>query len=85
MASVVDVVFAELRYAEAKFPGWPDDIVHAVAIVAEETGEAIQAALEVYYQNAPKVRVVEELVQTTAMGLRALFALSKECNEVPQA
>ncbi len=42
----IELVFAELRYAERKFPGWPEDPVHAAAILAEEAGELVKAALD---------------------------------------
>ena len=45
----VELVFDELRKAEEKYPGWPDDLIHAVAIITEEVGEAMQDAIDLTY------------------------------------
>jgi len=66
----------ELRSAEQKFPGWPDDIVHASAIVAEEAGELVKAALDRHYgRAADDDELIREGVQTAAMALRFLLNL----------
>ena len=70
---IIDEVFAELRRAEAKFPGWPDDVVHGAAVVAEESGELVQASLDLFYGRGNREHVIQEAVQTTAMGLRFLL------------
>jgi len=75
---VIEEVFAELRRAEAKFPGWPDDVVHAAAIVAEESGELVQASLDLYYGRGNREQVIKEAVHTTAMGFRFLFNMADE-------
>ena len=65
-------VMAELRRAEAKYPAWPADLIHQVAIMQEESGEAIRAALNHVYHGEPLADVRGELVQTAAMCLRCL-------------
>lgn len=70
---VIDEIFAELRRAEAKFPGWPDDVVHGAAIVAEESGELVQASLDLFYNRGNREHVIKEAVQTAAMSLRFLL------------
>lgn len=67
------MIFIELRRAEEKHPGWPDDPIHAVAIMVEEAGEAIQAAIDVYYNNRRSDDLKKELAQTGAMAIRALL------------
>ena len=74
--SVIDALFAELRKAEAKFPGWPDDVVHGAAIMAEETGEAVKAALDLYYGRGSREQLWKETAQTGAMAIRLLLYLS---------
>lgn len=75
-AAVLDDVFEEIRRAEGKFPGWPEDVVHEAAIVAEEAGELMKASLDFYYHRWPTPeRVYDEAVQTAAMALRFLFNL----------
>ena len=72
---VISEVFAELKRAEDKFPGFPEDVVHQAGILCEESGEAMQAALDYYYgRKKTKDIYVCELIQTAAMALRALFA-----------
>lgn len=70
---VIQDVFTELSRAEAKFPGFPTDPVHAAAIVVEEAGELQQAALEHTYEGGELEQVRNEAVQTAAMALRFLF------------
>jgi hypothetical protein len=70
-------IAGELRRAEAKFPSWPDDIVHGAAVMAEESGEAVKAALDCYYRFAPVSDYREELIQTAAMCVRALLDLDQ--------
>jgi hypothetical protein len=66
----IDAVMRELDRAEAKFPTWPEDIVHAAAVGAEEAGELVQAALDAYYGRGPVIRAVKEAEQTAAMAIR---------------
>jgi hypothetical protein len=70
--SLVNIILAELRRAEAKYPAWPADLIHQVAIMQEESGEAIRAALNHVYHGEPLEEVRGELVQTAAMCLRCL-------------
>ena len=69
-------IFTELRKAEAEFPGWPDDVVHGSAIVAEEAGELVQAALDRFYGRCDTDNDIRtEAVQTAAMAIRFLLNL----------
>jgi len=75
----IDEVFAaiaaEVIAAEKKFPRWPDDEVHSAAIVCEEAGELIQAALDFYYCRCLSgERMRREAIQTGAMAVRFLLA-----------
>lgn len=80
MDEAVGRIFGELRLAEEKFPGWPDDVVHGAAIMAEESGEAVQAALDHYYRpNSTSLDQLKvELSQTGAMALRMLVDIIKK-------
>jgi hypothetical protein len=74
----IETVLIELRRAEEKFPGWPDDVVHAAAIVAEESGELVQAALDYYYtREVTKFLMVKEAAHTGAMAIRFLLGLKE--------
>lgn len=78
---IIQDILAELCRAEHLHPFWPaqgqrGDHVWAAAIVTEEAGEALQAALN--YQAHGKGstgHIRKELVQTGAMVLRALINL----------
>ena len=74
----IDLIFSELRKAEKKHPVWPDDKVHAVAIMIEEAGESMQAALDCHYANAGTENLIIELAQTGAMAIRNLIHLCGE-------
>ena len=75
--AIISDVLAELRRAEAKYPAWPADLIHQVAIMQEESGEAIRAALNHVYHGEPLADVRGELVQTAAMCLRCLKNLGE--------
>ena len=68
---------SELDRARAKFPAWPDDKIHAAAILGEEAGELLQAALDYTYTNGEFERMREEAVQCGAMAIRFLLNLDK--------
>ena len=71
----IELIFNELRKAEAKHPGWPDDKIHAVGILVEEAGEAMQAAIDCTYSDGDLEKLRIELAQTGAMAIRALLHL----------
>lgn len=60
------------RKAVLKHPAWPEDIIHASAIVAEESGELTKAALQFEYEAGNVHEIYKEAAQTGAMGLRFL-------------
>lgn len=69
-------VMAEVERAMRKFPTWPTDPLHALAVLGEEFGELTKAVLQLTYEphkvTADDVRA--EAMQTAAMALR--FAMS---------
>jgi len=73
----ITLIFRELRKAEEKHPQWPDDPVHAVAILVEEAGEAMKEALDIHYRGKANEDLVKELAQTGAMALRALINIEE--------
>lgn len=66
----LDDVKGELLRAINKFPTWPDDPLHALAILVEEVGELSKTILENRYEG--KEPDIKEAIQTAAMALRFL-------------
>lgn len=67
------LVLEQIRIAELKHPDWPEDIIHAAAIIAEESGEVVQAALQFVYEGTRISEVRAEAVQTAAVCMRLLL------------
>ena len=69
----------EVARATAKFPTWPTDPLHALAVLGEEYGELTKAMLQLTYEphktSAADVR--EEAIQTAAMALRLAVSLGE--------
>ena len=78
--TLIEEVLAEVRRARDKFPQWPNDPLHAAAIVAEECGELQRAVLTHMYEpwklSTPE-DVRDEAIQTAAMCLRFLTSFDK--------
>lgn len=62
-----------------KFPTWPTDPLHAVAVLGEEFGELTKAVLQSVYEphKSTPDDVREEAVQVAAMALRFLASLDR--------
>ena len=83
--SIITLILAEKRRAERKFPAWPRDPVHAVAILAEESGEAVKAALDYCYLSGSLDDLRDELIQTGAMAVRCLEHLNEYTAKFPRS
>lgn len=70
--NLMSEIFIELVYATKKFPTWPDNIIEQAAIVCEESGELIRAALQVKYEAGDIEDCRKEAIQTAAMCIRFL-------------
>lgn len=73
----VKLVTDELKRAIAKFPTWPEDPLHAVAVVNEEVGELNKAVLQETYESSKNGQndVRDEAIQAAAMALRFIMHL----------
>ena len=74
---VIAEVLAELQRATEKFPSWPTDPLHALAVLSEEYGELAKAMLQLTYEphKSSKEEVRMEALQTAAMALRLVMSL----------
>ena len=69
---IIQGILRELDKAKKKHPNFPKDRIHQVAIMAEESGEAIQAAIDLIYDKGTIKNLETELLQTAAMCIRTL-------------
>lgn len=74
---VLELVAIELCHAELKHD-WPTDIIHAAAVVGEESGELTQAANDHIYESGNHIEAMKlEAAQTAAAAIRFLMNLEK--------
>lgn len=76
-AAALMLIEQELERARAKFPQWPGseskpDILLASAVVCEEAGELIRAAVQFHSEGKDVKACFEEAIQTAAMCFRFL-------------
>jgi hypothetical protein len=73
MSAVLDEVSRAMR----KYPTWPTDPLHALAVLGEEFGELTKAVLQATYEphKSGPCAVREEAIQTAAMALRFIASL----------
>lgn len=76
-------VFEELKAAQEKFPGWPSDVIHAAAIVAEECGELVKASIDFFNGRGSKAELMLEASQTGAMIYRFMMDIERYKSDVP--
>jgi hypothetical protein len=76
--SAIDAILKELERAEKLHPTWPMSTVDQVAIMMEEAGESIRAALNYKYHGGSIDEVRTELIQTGAMCVRCLNKLKPQ-------
>ena len=75
-AEVMAAIFEEAHRATEKFPTWPTDPLHALAVLGEEFGELTKEVLQLVYEphKSSEYKMRKEAIQTAAMAIR--FALS---------
>ena len=79
---LIEEIMTELKRAKKKHPSWPDHIVARAAVVGEEAGELVRAALNHKYE-APtpdqraqwKEEMRKEAIHTAATCIRFLEGL----------
>lgn len=70
--TVFEIARRAIASARQHHPAWPRDVVHASAIVAEEAGELVQAALEAHYEGGKIERTFEEAIHVIVTAVRFL-------------
>lgn len=78
-ADAIAQISNEVARATVKFPTWPDDPLHAAAVLGEESGELVKAVLECMYEphKASLDDVRKEAVQIGAMAVRFLMSIDR--------
>jgi hypothetical protein len=83
--SEIDQIGAELQRAVTKFPTWPTDPFHALAVLGEEYGELQKAVLQHTYEPHKGVTMDDirsEAIQTAAMAIRWITSIDRYRFEV---
>lgn len=79
MNKIIEEIIIELNNAIKKFPTWPTDPLHALAVLGEEYGELNKDMLQFTYEphktNLNKIK--NEAIQTAAMAIRILISLDE--------
>ena len=78
--SALSLILSELARAEKLHPAWPNNLIHASAILAEESGEVTKAVLDHNEHKGSKAHIITEAVHTAAMALRFLKNINDEDN-----
>ena len=79
LTDAAQAAMAEVEKATRKFPTWPTDPLHALAVLGEEFGELTKDVLQMVYEphKTNRDRIRTECVQTAAMALRFLASLDR--------
>jgi hypothetical protein len=75
--SILQEIMNEVGRSTDKFPTWPTDPLHALAVLGEEYGELNKAMLQLTYEEhktGPR-EVRSEAIQTAAMAIRLAMSL----------
>lgn len=65
-----EAINTELIRAREKFPDWHKDIIHAGAVLQEESGELLKACINFYFGRGTIEQVKKEMAHTGAMVYR---------------
>lgn len=72
-------IIDEIERAVRKFPAWPTDPLHALAVLGEEFGELTKSVLQLTYEpnKSSHADVLIEATQTAAMAMRFLKSIDR--------
>lgn len=74
-SQIVTAILAEVERAVNKHPYWPSDIIHAAAIVGEESGELTKAAIQWKHEGADIIEAQKEAIQVACTAIRFLMGM----------
>jgi len=76
---VLDMIISEVARATAKYPTWPTDPLHALAVLGEEYGELNKSLLQLTYEphKTSSEEAQMEAIQTAAMAIRLAMSLGQ--------
>jgi|GEM_PF-2134366 len=79
LINAASTALAEVEKATRKFPTWPTDPLHALAVLGEEFGELTKDVLQMVYEphKTSTDNVRKECIQTAAMALRFMASLDR--------
>ena len=77
--TTIQEVIEEVRKATSKFPTWPTDPIHAVAVLGEEFGELTKEVVQFTYEphKSSYADIRMEALQTAAMAIRFVMSLDQ--------
>lgn len=75
--SAIEEILQEVERATHKFPTWPTDPIHALAVLGEEFGELTKEILQATYEPQKTLpgAARKEAIQTAAMAIRFVMSL----------
>lgn len=81
--TIIDLVHEEYCRACKIHPKWPSNVVEALAIIAEESGEATKAGNEYHHNEGGTFEEIEkEVIQMLSTGFRFLINKEKHKKQV---
>jgi hypothetical protein len=80
---IINEILLELQRAEDLHPNFPIDVVRQVAIMSEESGEAVRAANQFDNEGGSLDDVRKELIETAAMCIRVIENLDDPDDDLP--
>ena len=77
--TALEHIMVEIHQSMEKYPTWPTDPIHALAVLGEEYGELTKDVLQMTYEphKSSIQNVRTEAIQTAAMAIRFVMSLDK--------
>ena len=75
--TALEQIMLEVNQSMEKYPTWPNDPIHALAVLGEEFGELTKDVLQMTYEphKSSVQNVRTEAIQTAAMAIRFVMSL----------